>query len=296
MITSKRENLNQFSNRKENETRKISPNEAHSNTFETVINQNYASKNPFFDDDEDIDDQPFFQKMNYSFVSEEDHTKEKTRQWLLEKQMKEEEIWQSIVRSILETEQIGIAVAEDLIRQGELLERAELKQLDAMEEHLKTSKKHTKAINSVFGCLINHFKTSSNPKKKNKERMPSNTERDFNRNVGDVRQYSLHSQSYTCHPDSSVKEQERKLRNKPLSFDERVIEYNQVIHATLCRLECLLNGLCRIFESQKRRIERLQTATDKVVFRIRSQNEDTGKILKKFQDRVGSMNKNYTNK
>lgn len=142
--------------------------------------------------------------------------------------------------------------------------------------------------------MINHFKTSSTPKKKNKEGTPSNTERDFNRNVGDVRQYSLLSQSYACHPDSTVKDQEKKLRNnKPLSFSERVNEHNEVIYATLCRLECLLNGLCRILESQKRRIERLQTATDKVVLRIRSQNEDTGKILKKFHDRVGSVTKNY---
>lgn len=126
--TSKRENLNQFGNRKEKETRKISPNDAHNNTLETLINQNSASKNPFFDDDEDVDDKTFFQKIN-SFKSAEGHIKEKTRQWLLEKQMKEEEIWQSIVRSILETEHIGIAIAEDLIRQGEQLERAETKQL-----------------------------------------------------------------------------------------------------------------------------------------------------------------------
>lgn len=57
-----------------------------------------------------------------------------------------------------ESEKIGVASAEELVRQRGALERTE-KMVDKMEQDLKTSQKHINSIKSVFGGLVNYFKS-----------------------------------------------------------------------------------------------------------------------------------------
>uniref|UniRef100_A0A8C6DF78 Synaptosomal-associated protein 29 n=2 Tax=Moschus TaxID=68410 RepID=A0A8C6DF78_MOSMO len=57
-----------------------------------------------------------------------------------------------------ESERIGVASAEELVRQRGALERTE-KMVDKMEQDLKTSQKHINSIKSVFGGLVSYFRS-----------------------------------------------------------------------------------------------------------------------------------------
>nr|XP_040145193.1 synaptosomal-associated protein 29 isoform X2 [Ictidomys tridecemlineatus] len=56
-----------------------------------------------------------------------------------------------------ESEKIGVASSEELVRQRGVLEHTE-KMVDKMDQDLKTSQKHINSIKSVFGGLVNYFK------------------------------------------------------------------------------------------------------------------------------------------
>ncbi|XP_054248461.1 synaptosomal-associated protein 29 isoform X2 [Indicator indicator] len=58
---------------------------------------------------------------------------------------------------LYESEQIGVAASEELVRQGEALKRTE-QMVDKMEQDLKTSQRHINSIKSVWGGLVNYFK------------------------------------------------------------------------------------------------------------------------------------------
>ncbi|XP_058137745.1 synaptosomal-associated protein 29 isoform X1 [Dasypus novemcinctus] len=57
-----------------------------------------------------------------------------------------------------ESERVGVASCEELIRQRGVLERTE-KTVDRMDQDLKTSQRHINSIKSVFGGLVNYFKS-----------------------------------------------------------------------------------------------------------------------------------------
>ncbi|NXF03910.1 SNP29 protein, partial [Smithornis capensis] len=58
---------------------------------------------------------------------------------------------------LYESEHIGVAASEELVRQGEALKRTE-QMVDKMDQDLKTSQKHINSIKSVWGGLVNYFK------------------------------------------------------------------------------------------------------------------------------------------
>ncbi|XP_041890867.1 synaptosomal-associated protein 29 [Corvus kubaryi] len=58
---------------------------------------------------------------------------------------------------LYESERIGVAASEELIRQGEALKRTE-QMVDKMDQDLKTSQRHINSIKSVWGGLVNYFK------------------------------------------------------------------------------------------------------------------------------------------
>ncbi|KAM6155956.1 synaptosomal-associated protein 29-like [Rhynchocyon petersi] len=57
-----------------------------------------------------------------------------------------------------ESERVGVASSEELFRQRGVLERSE-RMVDKMDQDLKTSQKHISSIKSVFGGLVNYFKS-----------------------------------------------------------------------------------------------------------------------------------------
>ncbi|XP_004628070.1 synaptosomal-associated protein 29 [Octodon degus] len=57
-----------------------------------------------------------------------------------------------------ESEKVGVASSEELVRQRGALERTE-KMVDKMDQDLKTSQRHINSIKSVFGGFVNYFKS-----------------------------------------------------------------------------------------------------------------------------------------
>ncbi|KAM8819149.1 synaptosomal-associated protein 29 [Rhynchonycteris naso] len=57
-----------------------------------------------------------------------------------------------------ESERIGVASSEELVRQRGVLERTE-KMVDKMDQDLKVSQRHINSIKSVFGGFVNYFKS-----------------------------------------------------------------------------------------------------------------------------------------
>ncbi|XP_075391058.1 synaptosomal-associated protein 29 isoform X2 [Tenrec ecaudatus] len=57
-----------------------------------------------------------------------------------------------------ESEKIGVATSEELVRQRGVLERTE-KMVDTMDQDLKTSQRHINSIKSMFGGFVNYFKS-----------------------------------------------------------------------------------------------------------------------------------------
>ncbi|XP_065595410.1 synaptosomal-associated protein 29 isoform X2 [Cyrtonyx montezumae] len=72
---------------------------------------------------------------------------------------------------LYESERIGVAASEELVRQGEALKRTE-QMVDKMDQDLKTSQRHINSIKSVFGGLVNYFKAKPSESKTEQNGMP----------------------------------------------------------------------------------------------------------------------------
>ncbi|KAA0714463.1 Synaptosomal-associated protein 29 [Triplophysa tibetana] len=64
---------------------------------------------------------------------------------------------------IYESEKVGTETAEELVRQGEALNRTE-RMIDNMEHDMRTSQRHINSIKSVWGGLVNYFKAKPEAK------------------------------------------------------------------------------------------------------------------------------------
>ncbi|XP_005391895.1 PREDICTED: synaptosomal-associated protein 29 [Chinchilla lanigera] len=119
------------------------------------------SYNPFDDDAEDEDTRPA------SFRDARDlpdgpAAAEDRQQYLRQEVLRRAEATAaSTSRSLslmYESEKVGVASSEELVRQRGVLERTE-KMVDKMDQDLKTSQRHINSIKSVFGGLVNYFKS-----------------------------------------------------------------------------------------------------------------------------------------
>jgi len=80
------------------------------------------------------------------------------------------------LRMLEESEQLGVATAVELDRQGEVLRRTETR-VDKMQEDLKQSDRHLRSIKSLWGAFMNKF---------SKEPPPSSVSEDVGMNNGDM--------------------------------------------------------------------------------------------------------------
>ncbi|CAD6231632.1 GSCOCG00001507001-RA-CDS [Cotesia congregata] len=261
------------------------------------------SKNPFFSLEDDIDDETFLQSAptrsissNNPFVNFDNNIEQQHQQILERKKAVEERTIKSSERSMTllrDSEQIGAATAEELIRQREQLERTE-KRLDDINSTLRFSQKHIQGIKSVFGSLKNYLSGKSVDS-------PTPT-------VG-----GKFSESEYSGPGSSVlsntieqsrvslAEQHPSLQRRGLlggdSFDDdnggsqyksqnsnvsKILERNlDEMSGSLARLKGLAIGLSEEIDSQNDLIENVMTKTDKADIMLERQNKDMRNLLKK---------------
>nr|SVE79917.1 EOG090X0MTI [Daphnia magna]SVE80548.1 EOG090X0MTI [Daphnia magna] len=270
--------------------------------------------NPFFDEDDDVDDDEFLKRApnrfngfggklasslsggNNSFQpldggENQNSAEERRRQLLLEKQKIEERTLQASGRAkgvLYETEQIGISTAEDLVRQREQLERTGSR-LDEMNNSLRTSERHIQNIKSVFSSMKNYFSKPSEPIKNSSEGslLKSGSSSSSSSNLSKVleqssSQFDRDSPSQQQHPALRIKGLDNDFGHKPLSnVDEQLEQDLGDMSLSLSRLKGLAQGLSTELDDQNVLIDRLQTGADKADWRIQRQNKDMERLLKK---------------
>ncbi|XP_048199364.1 synaptosomal-associated protein 29 [Perognathus longimembris pacificus] len=119
------------------------------------------SYNPFDDDAEDEEAKPAQWTDNRDLPSGHDAPMDRQQYLRQEVLRRAEATAASTSRSLslmYESEKVGVASSEELVRQRGALERTE-KMVDKMDQDLKTSQRHINNIKSMFGGFVNYFKS-----------------------------------------------------------------------------------------------------------------------------------------
>ncbi|GFG37036.1 hypothetical protein Cfor_05432 [Coptotermes formosanus] len=265
-------------------------------------------KSRFFSvDDDDVDDETFLRHstsgsagyMLPNHLHQEKIPREDNRLQLLErKKAIEERTIQSSERSLSllrDSEQIGVATAEELFRQREQLERTE-KRLDDINNTLRFSQKHIQGIKSVFGSLKNYLSGKSG------DQTPGPSFKESDSSSSNAGMMVAASRLVDTVDNSrgnigSAMENHPGLTIRGLAGDDDIVRrpntssgqnVNKIIDrnledmcTSLTRLKGLAEGLGEEIESQNEMLDRLTDKTDTADFTITRQNKDMNKLLKK---------------
>lgn len=255
--------------------------------------------NPFFSvEDDDIDDETFLRNSRVHQSSgnprqERDYLEQKRQELLERKREIEERTIQSSERSIgllRDSEQIGVATAEELLRQREQLARTE-KRLDEINSTLRFSQKHIQGIKSVFGSLKNYLSGKSGdpaPNSKSKESdidiaEGSTVNSPLSGVIENTRSSFSNSSDY--HPAMRIKglEDERHYTYSSPSADiqQRLDQNMDEMLGSISRLKGLAVGLGDEIETQNDMLEGIMFKTEKADLSIDRQNKDMHRILRK---------------
>nr|CAB3266423.1 synaptosomal-associated protein 29-like [Phallusia mammillata] len=232
-----------------------------------------TTKGSRWDDNDDFED----------FDPNKDYLTQKVEQ-------KQGNILESTKRSLQvleETESIGIATGQELVRQGEVLRRTENK-LDKMDQDLKESDRHLRSIKSMWGAFVNKFSkeptpdTTPKPEERPRNGEPSSslhnaitksdsaydTQRDYSTNPVLQRQEQNRQQFYNQSESS-------KPENSAMSQVEENLDY---MSQGLSRLKGLAIGMQDEMATQDPVIERLHEKTMKVDNKIHRTNKEMMKL------------------
>ncbi|KAF7667042.1 hypothetical protein LDENG_00080560 [Lucifuga dentata] len=190
---------------------------------------------------------------------------------------------------IYESEKMGVETAEELMRQGEALKRAD-KMLDNMDQDLKTSQRHINSIKSVWGGLVNYFKGKPETKPPPSEQ-PASAYQASDRLQNALSNSREHEAKYQAsHPnlrkldtggfgaaasmdDNTFKQngypQNRHLREAHQTLDKNLDEMS----TGLSRLKNLGLGLQVEIEDQDASIDSLLNKVDKMDLKITNTNQ-----------------------
>ncbi|EZA49207.1 hypothetical protein DMN91_007950 [Ooceraea biroi] len=262
-----------------------------------MAGHNYLSdpKNPFFSlEEDDVDDETFLKNAPVRTVPSEHYQNfdnnitQKHQELLQRKKEIEERTIQSSERSVSllrDSEQIGVATAEELIRQKEQLQRTE-KRLDDINSTLRFSQKHIQGIKSVFGSLKNYLSGKSLdapiPSVKLSESSSSGsvTSPALSSTLEQVQ--SNMNDSYT--PIKIKGNYDNDLQNIRPANDRvtKVLEQNlNEMSGSLARLKSLAIGLSEEIDSQNDLIDNVTDKTEKADILLQQQNKDMLHLLKK---------------
>ncbi|KAM9101881.1 synaptosomal-associated protein 29 [Sarcophilus harrisii] len=117
--------------------------------------------NPFDDDADEEDLKPVRWKDAEDFSQSSGQPRDGQQALRQEVLRRTEASLESTGRSlsyIYESEKVGVASSEELVRQRGVLQRTE-RMVDKMEQDLKTSQRHINSIKSMFGGFVNYFKS-----------------------------------------------------------------------------------------------------------------------------------------
>lgn len=217
---------------------------------------------------------------------------ERQRQAMLERQREiEQRTLDSSARSIgllRDSEQIGVATAEELVRQREQLENTN-KRLDDINTNLRFSQKHLNGIKSVFYGLKNYISGKS-------EQTPPRSTLSPSSNVGGPSGSGLNEtidniprmsgeERYNSHPSTRLKGLDEQPSAAPVTDSQRV---NEILDANLdemvqaiTRLKGLGTALSEEIDAQNELIDTIQDKAEVADITVGKQNKQMNKLLGK---------------
>lgn len=218
---------------------------------------------------------------------------ERQRQTMLEKQKEiEQRTLDSSVRSIgllRESEQIGIATAEELARQREQLQNTN-RRLDEINTNLSYSQKHLNGIKSVFYGFKNYLsgKSDQTPSKSQASPSSSISKAGNSSKIDDT----INSMSaggmdhFSSHPATRLRGlDQQQATAEPISDTQRI---NKMLDANLdemvthiSRLKGLGMALGDEIEQQNNLIDEIQDKVEVADIKIGHQNKQMNKLLGK---------------
>lgn len=261
----------------------------------------YNSSNPFYTDE---DEKGSFGKHHYNtgtsghsgsenpFESEEDNRKNQVLSQIHASEDRQLESTRRIIMSIDESERVGVATAEELLRQGEQLDNIERKTTD-MNQQMTTTQKHLNNIKSVFGGVKNWWtgrKSQQSSQETEPEPRPSklrdavdNSKNEYQ----DRRNVNTSGFGSTEEDDLDTKFMagSRKQMIQPVTNSHREKEIDEnlgLMSDGLSKLKGLALGLGGEIERQNEQIEtKINPQMDKLNYNLDNQNTQMKKILRK---------------
>lgn len=238
----------------------------------------YLNGNGLFDED-DVDDETFLKNSrvqpsaNDSYVEQRQMYEQKRREI-------ENRTLDSSQRSIgllRETEQVGVATANELAKQREQLENTR-DQLDTINTSLKFSQRHLNGIKSMFGGLKNYlagkseFESKISPSSSNSSSIASPTPEE---------RYAQHPTTRLRNDSIQQQQQQQSMTNSNLSFNNQLDRNLDEMCDSLSRLKGLAVDLNLEIDSQNDLIGDITNKVDDVDVKIGKQNREMFKLLGK---------------
>lgn len=219
---------------------------------------------------------------------------EQQRQVLI---MKREEIEQRTLMStqrslglLHETEQTGIATAEELARQREQLEQTSAR-LDNINSTLRFSQKHLNGLKSVFGGLKNYLSSGGKEYTAQMSSSPSGSKLSDTSSLPTTTTQSrtgtgTGSDPYENHPVNRLRSDPSELRQAAVpgpsqQFQHRLDENLEGMVGSLSRLKNLALDLNTEIDSQNDLLDQITNKTEDADLTVGKQNNQMNKLLGK---------------
>lgn len=267
--------------------------------------QYITNSSNLFSDDADVDDETFLRNSRPKNVPRSNYggsnsgyggtlaDLEQQRQTMLERQKEiEQRTLDSSSRSIgllRDSEQIGIATAEELMKQREQLENTN-KRLDEINTNLRFSQKHINGIKSVFSSLKNYI-SGKNEQASKASSMPSESHTGSTTFSSDMfeRPQLTGDELFDSHPATRLKgldSESQRQKYAGQNADSRRI--NELLDAnldemvdTITRLKGLGTKLGEEIDSQNDLVDNIHNKVEVADMSIGKQNKQMNKLLGK---------------
>jgi synaptosomal-associated protein 29 len=267
-----------------------------------MSNNRYVSNSSrgIFDDEDDVDDNEFMSRvrpnvsyrndlLGNNFGNQDLENAHRQKQQVVETTRDvEQRTLQSTERTLRllrESENIGTATAEELVRQREQLQNTD-KRLDEINSNLRVSQKHIQGIKSIFGSFKNMLSGKSNlpPRSASTEIEPTPPL------TNEVRRSTLSDTLTQANSNISSMDQHPGLRIRGLVDNEPTTptdvqssldnNLDQIL-GSVTRLKGLALGLGGEIDSQNDLVENILGKADKADINMERQNKEINRILKK---------------
>lgn len=234
------------------------------------------SNNLFFE--EDVDDETFLKNSRRNFT--QPNFEEQRQSFAERKETIENRTIKSTERSISllrDSEQVGIATAEELMRQREQLEKTD-KRLDEINATLRFSQKHINGIKSVFGSFKNYLsgRNEQNPNRGPMQSNPVPSQSNLANHLAETDQFSVHPVTRLRDLDPDFRPQTSASRNFSEVLDANLDE----MYGQISKLKGLATDLTEEIDSQNDLIGNIHEKTEIADITVNRQNKDMKRILK----------------